>query len=119
MSDGAGAGRGGPERRWWTLDAAQAYLPSLDRLFDSLERAVQDGSRVDHPVLYHGVLSVLAEDGVEVRDLARRLVDFPARAGDGSTILLCRVGDEAVIEWWHREQDGFAGRRSLHQDPPW
>lgn len=104
-----------PDHRLWTVAEADAYLPALDRMFDSIEGS----DRVRSALLIEGVFAVMEEDGVIVRDLRRRLVDFRARAGDGSTILLCRVGDESRIRYWHGLRDGFAGRRSLEQDPPW
>jgi len=114
-----------PEHRLWTVAEADAYLPALDRLLDSLASAMEqrppgdDGRAASPAVLVEGVFAVLQEDGVIVRDLRRRLVDFRARAGDGSIVLLCRVGDEPTVGWWHGLRDGFVGRRSLAQDPPW
>lgn len=124
-----------PPHRLWSVAQADAYLPALDRLFESVERSAAMGtagrSAPGHPsrggrravvepsLLVAGMFAVLDEDGVIVRDVRRRLVDFRARAADGSVVLLCRVGDEDRIGWWHRVEDGFAGRRSLEQDPPW
>jgi hypothetical protein len=45
------------------------------------------------------------------------LVDFPARGEDGVVYLLCYRLDEPDLEWWHRPEDGFAGRRRLPRDP--
>jgi hypothetical protein len=112
-----------PARRCWRPSDADAALPALDRLFDSVTAAVDrargGGSGVDSRVLLHGMVAVLEEDGVLVRDFERRLIDFPARHRDGREILLCRIGSEASIEWWHDPEAGFAGRRSLADDPPW
>lgn len=106
------------------MSDAESFLPALDRLLDSVDaatsrRARRPGHGADPRVLAHGVVLVLAEHGVVVRDLSRRLVDFPARAGDGREVLLCRIGSEPRIGWWHEPSDGFAGRRSLDDDPPW
>jgi hypothetical protein len=55
----------------------------------------------------------LTELGVQVKDLDAGLVDFPALRGDGERVLLCwRLGEDA-IGWWHREEDGFGGRRPI------
>jgi len=54
----------------------------------------------------------LSELGVQVKDVASGLLDFPSRR-DGADVLLCwRVGEESV-EWWHGLEDGFAGRRRV------
>jgi hypothetical protein len=59
-----------------------------------------------------GVVDELTDLGVQVKDLDTGLVDFPARRR-GETVLLCwRLGEDE-IGWWHRVDDGFAGRRPL------
>lgn len=53
--------------------------------------------------------------GAQVKDLDTGLIDFPARRG-GETVLLCwRLGEDEIA-WWHRVEDGFAGRRPLPLD---
>jgi hypothetical protein len=50
--------------------------------------------------------------GVQVKDLDRGLVDFPALR-DGDEVLLCwQLGEEDVAHW-HGVDDGFAGRQPL------
>ena len=50
--------------------------------------------------------------GAEVKDIETGLVDFPALL-NGETVLLCwRLGEDE-ISFWHRADDGFAGRRPL------
>lgn len=115
---------GAPTYRWWTVAEADAYLAGLDRLLDSVRRAITlnrtgDLVRSDPRVLGQGLQQVLDEDGVIIRDLARGLVDFRARGEDGTVVLLCRVDQEPRIEWWHDEATGFAGRRRWDDDPPW
>ena len=53
--------------------------------------------------------------GAEVKDLDSGLIDFPALR-HGETVLLCWRLGEAEIAWWHRVEDGFAGRRPLPFD---
>lgn len=43
------------------------------------------------------------------------LVDFPARI-DGRDVLLCWRSDEDRVEFYHDEEDGFAGRRPIPED---
>jgi hypothetical protein len=54
----------------------------------------------------------LVGQGVQVKDLDEGLVDFPALRR-GETVLLCWKLGEDEIGWWHRVEDGFAGRQEL------
>ena len=57
----------------------------------------------------------IAEHGVQVKDIDEGLIDFPA-VRRGETVLLCwRLGEDE-IRYWHRIEDGFAGRRELPLD---
>jgi hypothetical protein len=59
-------------------------------------------------------VDAIAEHGVEVKDVDEGLVDFPALHA-GETVLLCwRLGEDE-IRFWHRVEDGFAGRRPLEE----
>jgi len=50
--------------------------------------------------------------GVEVKDIAMGLVDFPALR-DGRVVYLCWRLGEPRIEYWHELDAGFAGRQRL------
>jgi hypothetical protein len=51
--------------------------------------------------------------GVQLKDYARGLIDFPSLR-DGRVILLCwQMGEGDHIEWWHDVEAGFAGRQPL------
>ncbi len=50
--------------------------------------------------------------GIEVRDVDRGLIDFPA-SHQGRTVYLCFQLGETAIEHWHPEDEGFAGRRPI------
>ena len=54
----------------------------------------------------------IAEHGAEVKDVDEGLIDFPALR-QGETVLLCWKLGEEEIRYWHRVEDGFAGRRLL------
>ena len=54
----------------------------------------------------------ITSHGAEVKDLDSGLIDFPALL-HGETVLLCWQLGEDEIAWWHRVEDGFAGRRPL------
>ena len=50
--------------------------------------------------------------GVQVKDLDIGLLDFPCLL-EGETVLLCWKRGEPRIEFWHRIEDGFAGRQPI------
>jgi hypothetical protein len=50
--------------------------------------------------------------GAQVKDLDSGLIDFPALR-KGEIVLLCWQLGEDEIGFWHRVDDGFAGRRPL------
>ncbi len=58
------------------------------------------------------VVTELQELGLQVKDLDSGLVDFPS-VRDGEEVLLCWHLGEAEVAYWHRIEDGFAGRRPL------
>ena len=56
----------------------------------------------------------IAEHGAELKDLDEGLIDFPA-LHRGETVLLCWKLGEDEIRYWHRVEDGFAGRRPVEE----
>jgi hypothetical protein len=80
------------------LDKSEA-----ESLRETLERAQSEAS---------DILEEINSHGVQVKDPDRGLLDFPTVI-DGHPALLCwQVGEER-IEFWHTEEDGFAGRRPI------
>ena len=74
-------------------------------------RELQTAVEASHAELQEIVGKFTAE-GVQVKDMDRGLIDFPAEV-DGQDALLCwHVGEER-IGFWHGEDEGFAGRRPL------
>jgi hypothetical protein len=49
---------------------------------------------------------------IQIKDLERGLVDFPAIIG-GKEVFLCWEQDEEDIEFWHDLDAGYAGRERL------
>ena len=77
----------------------EARTPEFSRLATELEDCVNQ----------------LTELGVEVKDAATGLLDFPAlRAGE--EVLLCWRAGEDAVEFWHSREEGFAGRRRIDWD---
>jgi len=51
--------------------------------------------------------------GVQVKDLALGLLDFPHNV-NGETVLLCwKLGEELRVQHWHGMEEGFAGRKPI------
>lgn len=50
--------------------------------------------------------------GVQIKDLDSGLLDFPCLL-EGETVLLCWKRGEPRIDFWHRIEDGFAGRQPI------
>ena len=57
-------------------------------------------------------IDAIAAHGAEVKDPDEGLIDFPALR-HGETVLLCWKLGEDAIRYWHRVEDGFAGRQEL------
>jgi hypothetical protein len=54
----------------------------------------------------------LSELGVQLKDLDRGLVDFPAWRGDREVFLCWRLG-EGEVAYWHDLETGYASRQRL------
>jgi hypothetical protein len=57
-------------------------------------------------------VATLAAEGVQVKDVATGLIDFPARYRSRDVLLCWRVGEPEVAHW-HGLEEGFAGRKPL------
>ena len=69
------------------------------------------------------VLGAIEESGCLVKDLDVGLIDFPARLGAEEVYLCWKLG-ETRIDYWHRPDEGFTGRKRIRNefgersDPP-
>lgn len=54
----------------------------------------------------------LTELGIELKDYALGLIDFPAEL-NGRTVYLCWRLGEPSVRYWHELQTGYRGRRPL------
>jgi hypothetical protein len=103
----------------WTVDEVRVDLPRVRELVDLIRRSVAPGDAPETYALPAGAehaeaaLLELQERGVILRQLAAGLLDFPSVTADGEVRLLCWKIDEPDLAWWHRPEDGFAGRRPL------
>jgi hypothetical protein len=62
-----------------------------------------------------GLLLEFHRREIEIKDLERGLVDFPALIG-GNEVFLCWENGEEDIEFWHDLDAGYAGRERLEED---
>ncbi|GAB2992891.1 DUF2203 family protein [Saccharothrix stipae] len=58
------------------------------------------------------LMTAVQETGAELKGFAPLLVDFPAEL-DGVPVLLCWLEGDEGLDWYHRTDLGFAGRRPL------
>lgn len=58
------------------------------------------------------LMTTVQQTGAELKGFAPLLVDFPADL-DGTPVLLCWLEGDRMLEWYHRADLGFAGRRRL------
>jgi hypothetical protein len=58
------------------------------------------------------VVHDIERSGAQLKDIELGLVDFPGEV-DGRPALLCWQFGESEVAFWHREGEGFAGRRPI------
>lgn len=58
------------------------------------------------------ILTRFTEEGVQVKDMDRGLIDFPAEIQGHDALLCWHVGEERIA-FWHTPEDGFAGRKPI------
>jgi hypothetical protein len=120
--------------RAWTVDEANAALPWVGEVV-ARARALWETYRAQatrrarlvrqnghgvvpaDPAAIQSCIDELAAESVVLRDIARGLIDFPARAPSGRWYWLCWLAGEDEVAWWHWPEDGFAGRAPLTQPP--
>lgn len=135
VADEDGPVDGEEDRRSWTVDEANDALgwvaPVVARAQAGWERYRTQARRRARLVRQNGhglapadpspiqsCIDELAAHGIVLRDIARGLVDFPARAPSGRWYWLCWLAGEEAVAWWHWPEDGFGGRRAVSDPPP-
>jgi hypothetical protein len=71
--------------------------------------------RLEHTQLAETMRSALTrilETGCIIKDLDTGLLDFPSRINDEDVYLCWRLGEDR-IRFYHRQDEGFAGRKPL------
>lgn len=78
--------------------------PSEDAMMGRLVQDLEEGLRKG--------IAQLAEWGIQLKDLATGLVDFPALREE-RTVFLCWQLGEPEVAFWHETTTGFGGRQPL------
>ena len=122
-------------KQHYTRDQARALLPQIRQWLKQLSTLRRKLSECDQRLARHmeggrevggeivnqwvrvaaDVKSTLAEfqrRDIQIKDLDRGLIDFPAIL-NGKEVFLCWEQDEEDIEYWHDLQSGYAGRERL------
>ena len=122
-------------KKHYTREEARQLLPQIRQWLaelDELRRGLQDceeylakamapgedlgGDRINRYVKsLAGVKDILVKfqnREIQVKDLDRGLIDFPAYVG-GKEVFLCWEKGEDDIEFWHDLTTGYAGRERL------
>ena len=124
-------------KKHYSLSEARALLPQLRQWLAELDIVRQRATRHDERVAAE--LAAGADLGgeavnnwlrslarlqklllqfhtrqIQIKDLQRGLIDFPAILG-GREVFLCWEQDEDDIEYWHELDAGYAGREKLQE----
>jgi hypothetical protein len=111
--------------RYWTVEEAQAYVPRLRELVETIRDAAltkagslpsRNGQR-SPMVDAQEAFDELAAGDIILRDATTGLADFHARGGDGIVYYLCWRLDDPELAWWHLPEEGLPGRKPLPRDP--
>jgi len=80
----------------------------------SVEEKLAELKKAEEPVeatIRQGVEQLTAWN-IQIKDLERGLVDFPALR-EGRTVLLCWLMGEPEVAFWHETTTGFDGRQPV------
>lgn len=109
-----------PEIRGW-LQAIAERRERLHALDQPLAAKLAGGADLGGPAVdrwlrtlteIQDLLLEFRRREIQIKDLDRGLIDFPAIL-DGKEVFLCWEQDEEDIEFWHDLEAGYAGREPL------
>ena len=109
-----------PQIRAWLgeIQELQRRLKQLDkRLGQMIEGGVDAGgesvnSQIKLLANLQRVLKEFEQREIQIKDLDRGLIDFPAIMSERE-VFLCWEQDDEDIEFWHDLDSGYAGRERL------
>lgn len=121
------------EPKRYTISEANELLPhlapALIELQEKFPKAIEVQQKIEEGALNNGgsgnrerwskllarvqeLLERINAWEIEIKDIDQGLVDFPAEIDGGFAYLCWKLGEPRVA-WWHRPEDGFAGRKPL------
>jgi hypothetical protein len=109
-----------PQVRTW-LTTLQQLRRRVQHVEERLAQMLDGGHDVggnlvhEHVRLISDLNDLLGEfrsREIQIKDIDRGLIDFPAIIG-GREVFLCWEQDEEDIEYWHELDAGYAGREKL------
>jgi hypothetical protein len=109
-----------PEIRTWLRELAESRTASQEAERQMLPR-LSNGEDLGGPsisrwlatlVKIKGLIDEFERREIQLKDLDRGLVDFPAFLA-GREVFLCWEMDEPDIEFWHELTAGYTGRERL------
>ena len=109
-----------PKLRLW-LDELNRHRQRVKQLDDRLGQLLAGGADPGGELVNEWIrnlagiqkrLAGFRELDIQLKDLERGLIDFPAIIG-GKEVFLCWEKDEDDIEFWHDLDTGYAGRERL------
>ena len=119
----------------YTLEEARALLPQVRQWLQALAQLRRELDRADKRIgslmgqghdiggeIVNNWIRTLSDlqitlgefqkREIQIKDVERGLIDFPAIIG-GKEVFLCWEQDEEDIEFWHDLDAGYAGREHL------
>jgi hypothetical protein len=122
-------------KKHYTVEEARALLPQVRRWLKQLavvhgtlqggdefiSKAMAEGSDIGGEKVnrwvggladLRDILREFRQREIQLKDVERGLIDFPAIIG-GREVFLCWEQGEADIEHWHDLESGYAGREPL------
>ncbi len=109
-----------PRVRQWLTRCAELH-EEVEKLEQRLRKLMAPGrdlggeivdSWVRELVAFEQTLLEFQRREIQIKDLQRGLIDFPAIL-NGREVFLCWEQDEEDIEFWHELDTGYAGRERL------
>ncbi|MEW6160815.1 MAG: DUF2203 domain-containing protein [Verrucomicrobiota bacterium] len=109
-----------PKVRQW-LEHLQRKRRQVEKIDDQISQLLASGNDIGGSLVNQqvkilaemkGVLNEFSTREIQIKDLDRGLIDFPAFIG-GKEVFLCWEQDEEDIEYWHDLESGYAGREKL------
>ena len=109
-----------PQVRAW-LDDLVERRDKMDKQEDLVRSMRPEGADIGGEVVndwvrlvaeFRTLLFQFYQRDIEIKDIDRGLVDFPAIIG-GKEVFLCWEKSEDDVEYWHDLDSGFGGREPL------